>query len=81
MSLFNLVSFGTPTDGYPVVIKLGGNPQLKQVNEAAFQPLLEYFEDKNYTFIGLTIDLTGTSKKQRIYTLIEKVQTTMINFE
>ena len=54
-----IVSFGTPTvSSNPVVINLSGNTQLKQVNQAAFQPVLDYFEGKSYQFTGLQIDLS-----------------------
>ena len=56
--LFIIVSFGTPKDSNnPVQILLSYNFQLTKLNEKAFKPVLDYFECRNYGFIGLRIDL------------------------
>ena len=54
------VVYGTPTNAYNKVgISLNDNPALTKLNENAFKPVLDYFEGKNYGFIGLKISLTG----------------------
>ena len=47
------------SNGKPVQINLNGNSQLTKLNQAAFQSVLDYFEQKNYDFTGLEISLTG----------------------
>ena len=53
------VVYGTPNANNKVYISLINNPALTKLNEKAFKPVLDYFEGKNFGFIGLQISLRG----------------------
>ena len=58
------VVYGAPDPISQVFILLIDNTALTKLNEGAFKPVLDYFEGKNYGFIGLQIYLDGGNSRQ-----------------
>ena len=62
--VFAVVYRAPPNANDPVNIILKDNPRLTTLNEKAFKPVLDYFEGKNYGFIGLYISVDGGNSRQ-----------------
>jgi len=61
------VVYATPSDASnKVEISLNGAISLTKFNEKTFKPVLDYFEGKNYGFIGLKISYDDGNKIQII---------------